>query len=319
MEGRSYEGNTSLRYRFGFNTQEKDDEVYGEGNASSAMFWEYDTRLGRRWNLDPKPQISISNYVCFNNNPILLVDILGDVAKIDGTRREKRQFLRMLNNTTGNKYKIDKKGYLYNRDGDGKPNTVTNKKVSAELSALVEKSICTPEIINIKLTKNDPTIAFDRWADAKVDLNDLKLAPREFQAGALGHIFSERLNCPGPGGYSNVANRTEANWLIAHDNFAIPADSRIVTGMLGIAYGERTINIIGGTGAQSFEYRDRTLNKYFTMTIYSYYTEEWQYGTQKYTVGMGMKNTFIPSSSNPSGVPGYVADPQPGKILSISK
>lgn len=66
------------KYRFGFNGQEKDDEVAGAGNTNTAMFWEYDTRLGRRWNLDPKPNPSISDYACFANNPIEICDPNGD-------------------------------------------------------------------------------------------------------------------------------------------------------------------------------------------------------------------------------------------------
>lgn len=42
------------------------------------MFWEYDTRLGRRWNLDPKPTIGVSDYACFNDNPIQFSDVNGD-------------------------------------------------------------------------------------------------------------------------------------------------------------------------------------------------------------------------------------------------
>ena len=75
MDGRTF---SSEKYRFGFNGQERDDEVAGAGNTNTAMFWEYDTRLGRRWNLDPKPNPSISDYACFANNPIMNVDILGD-------------------------------------------------------------------------------------------------------------------------------------------------------------------------------------------------------------------------------------------------
>jgi RHS repeat-associated protein len=74
MEGRSYEGDTSLRYRFGFNTQEKDDEVYGKGNVTTAEFWEYDARLGRRWNLDPIIKPDISLYSVFGNKPIVMID-----------------------------------------------------------------------------------------------------------------------------------------------------------------------------------------------------------------------------------------------------
>jgi hypothetical protein len=67
-----------LGYRFGFNGQHKDNEVAGIGNHNTALFWEYDTRLGRRWNLDPVDQISISNYATFGNNPIFYSDVLGD-------------------------------------------------------------------------------------------------------------------------------------------------------------------------------------------------------------------------------------------------
>lgn len=77
MDGRAFSG---TKYRFGFNTQEKVDEISGDGNHNTALFWEYDTRLGRRWNLDPEykkfPQHS--HYSCFSNNPITMVDPKGD-------------------------------------------------------------------------------------------------------------------------------------------------------------------------------------------------------------------------------------------------
>lgn len=37
------------RYWFGFNGQEIEKEIYGEGNTNSAEYWMYDARLGRRW------------------------------------------------------------------------------------------------------------------------------------------------------------------------------------------------------------------------------------------------------------------------------
>ena len=66
------------RYWFGFNSQEKEDEIYGEGNTYSAEYWMYDARLGRRWNIDPVDQISISNYAVLGNNPIMMIDVQGD-------------------------------------------------------------------------------------------------------------------------------------------------------------------------------------------------------------------------------------------------
>jgi hypothetical protein len=70
-------------HRFTFNGKECTDEIAGAGNHTTALFWEYDTRLGRRWNVDPKPNVSFSAFACFQNNPILYSDILGDTVFIN--------------------------------------------------------------------------------------------------------------------------------------------------------------------------------------------------------------------------------------------
>ncbi|MDD3876001.1 MAG: hypothetical protein PHT69_05235 [Bacteroidales bacterium] len=61
-------------YRFGFNSQEKTDEIAGTGNHNTAEFWEYDTRTGRRWNIDPIVKYNESGYATFANNPIWFTD-----------------------------------------------------------------------------------------------------------------------------------------------------------------------------------------------------------------------------------------------------
>src|SRR5574343_216956 len=72
----AYDGDTS-KYRFGFNNQERDDEIAGVGNIYSAEFWEYDARLGRRFNTDPVFKEYESVYACLGNNPIWIIDING--------------------------------------------------------------------------------------------------------------------------------------------------------------------------------------------------------------------------------------------------
>ncbi len=72
------------RYRFGFNGQEKVNEWAGRGNHNTAKFWEYDTRTGRRLNLDPKSNPSWSTYSAFGGNPILYSDPLGDTLRFRG-------------------------------------------------------------------------------------------------------------------------------------------------------------------------------------------------------------------------------------------
>jgi hypothetical protein len=88
MPGRSY---NSAGYRYGYNTQEKDDEISGSGNHTTAEYWEYDTRLGRRWNLDPVPFNSISRYATNFNNPVLNTDPFGDVGGKYESKRFERQ------------------------------------------------------------------------------------------------------------------------------------------------------------------------------------------------------------------------------------
>ncbi len=68
----------SENYRFGFNGQEKDDEISGTGNHNTALFWEYDTRLMRRWNIDPVVKTFESPYAVFGDNPIFNVDPFGN-------------------------------------------------------------------------------------------------------------------------------------------------------------------------------------------------------------------------------------------------
>ncbi len=76
MSGRSY---SSPVYRYGYNGQEKDDEVSGEGNTNTAEYWEYNTRLGRRWNIDPltSKYPGMSPYAFCYNSPINVVDLDG--------------------------------------------------------------------------------------------------------------------------------------------------------------------------------------------------------------------------------------------------
>jgi len=72
--GRKFSAGTG--YRYGFNGQEKSTEIT-EG-LTTAEFWEYDSRIGRRWNCDPVFKENESPYACLSNNPIFNIDPNGD-------------------------------------------------------------------------------------------------------------------------------------------------------------------------------------------------------------------------------------------------
>ena len=69
-------------YRYSFNGQEADNEVLGEGVGLSAEIWQYDTRLGRRWNVDPVFKEYESPYACFAGNPVWFADDKGDTLRV---------------------------------------------------------------------------------------------------------------------------------------------------------------------------------------------------------------------------------------------
>lgn len=70
MPGRVYTNGSD--YRYSINGQEKTPEI--APNTTTAEYWQYDARIVRRWNLDPKPIVGISDYSTFGNNPIVNVD-----------------------------------------------------------------------------------------------------------------------------------------------------------------------------------------------------------------------------------------------------
>ena len=115
-------GYSYIPYRFAFNGQEKTDEIAGAGNHNTAEFWEYDTRIGRRWNLDPKPTFGISDYAAFLNSPIWFSDLLGDTVKNEGFKAEKllKSFAKGLKVSKednpfefkDNKLQVNEKNYL---------------------------------------------------------------------------------------------------------------------------------------------------------------------------------------------------------------
>lgn len=82
MKGRDF---SSDKYRYGFGNQEKDNEVTGiNGTDYTSPFWEYDARLGRRWNVDIVVKHHLSCYATFNNNPIIFVDPEGSTDYYNG-------------------------------------------------------------------------------------------------------------------------------------------------------------------------------------------------------------------------------------------
>lgn len=119
MPGRKFEQIAGITYRYSINGQEKDREL--NENITTALFWEYDSRIARRWNIDPKLSAFNSSYTCFENNPIFLIDPNGDKVRngdeLLAEKKRKNQKLREdYLNDLKTRYKItdgmDKKKFI---------------------------------------------------------------------------------------------------------------------------------------------------------------------------------------------------------------
>jgi hypothetical protein len=87
MVGRTFSAGA---YDFGFNTQMESPEILA--GHTTAMYWEYDARIGRRWELDPKTVTGWSGYACFMNSPIAMSDVMGDEpASLDKKSKKERR------------------------------------------------------------------------------------------------------------------------------------------------------------------------------------------------------------------------------------
>jgi RHS repeat-associated protein len=120
MPGRKYIQPNS-KYRYGFNGQENSDEI--AAGLTTALYWEYDSRIGRRWNVDPIVKVWESPYLCFSGNPIGYSDPLGnDAGKPKKPKHNKK-------NTTGK---------METRNADGTLTGIAAKPVLLE--AVIVKS-----------------------------------------------------------------------------------------------------------------------------------------------------------------------------------
>ena len=133
MPGRKYQASPSSKYRYSINGQEKESEL--NENITTALYWEYESRIGRRWNVDPVPKGYQSLYSCFTNNPIWRIDPDGD----DDIFNEHGQFIRRTNNgSTKIIIETAKGNFLYSKLP---VNNEQNKQILANIAGYYAHSV----------------------------------------------------------------------------------------------------------------------------------------------------------------------------------
>ncbi len=190
-------GYNSESYRYGFNTQEKDDEIYGSGNSYSALFWQYDARLGRRWNRDPKPNPSISQYATFSGNPIFFSDILGDTVRGTDERSATRMRDVIRGSFSGDEAK-ELRG-LFNLADDGLTMQTINRE---EFENAIEEldtdqkslawgyfyAINSKPVHNVTMVNRNEEVDVEAW-QSRYDIDPLTGESFEIGGGAAYYVF----------------------------------------------------------------------------------------------------------------------------------
>lgn len=82
--------NGSNNYRYGFQGQEKDDEVKGKNNSYTTSYRQYDSRVARWTSIDPIIHYQFSPYVAYDNNPIFWKDPRGSNSENDSLYFQKQ-------------------------------------------------------------------------------------------------------------------------------------------------------------------------------------------------------------------------------------
>ncbi|MEZ5047143.1 MAG: RHS repeat-associated core domain-containing protein [Chitinophagaceae bacterium] len=102
-------GNIINNYRYGFNGQEKDNEIKGTGNSLAYEARIYDSRLGKWLSVDPlqAKYPSLSTYHFGANNPVLYVDKDGRQIFTFGQASDVFKFVAQLQQGTTMKVELN--------------------------------------------------------------------------------------------------------------------------------------------------------------------------------------------------------------------
>jgi RHS repeat-associated protein len=212
----------STASKSGFNGQMKDDEIYGEGNAYSAEFWEYDARLGRRWNVDPLPKPHESLYAAFANNPICFIDpdgrdtILVNKGRLNVNKlKDDKNDFDVLVNVSKREYK---KGEInYNKDGE-----LRNRHK-------------TLNVVKDGFTYDYTKIKYSDMENRSIEVNALKITFNQKGLSNSESIYKFLVNTSNQDyefshiAYLDGSNNMNVNITTAYDQFMDPWGSHIIT------------------------------------------------------------------------------------------
>ena len=251
-------------YRYFFNGQEADNELFGEMSNFGYEFRQYDSRLVRWWSIDPKwnEYPRVSPYVFCNGSPVMLMDPngmeIGDYYNYEG------KYLGSDNIDDKKVYVASGRTDVINKDG-----TTTTTFNNAKDLGITHTQFCT--IANIIKQESSHANNEDLWI-AHTSNNAAKRSGKTWYSKLMS-------------GYSSVKNKTPLSTSDAssYANSARAATINVLTGGSdptgGASLWDGTDFLAKGTSQNKFkEYKSISISA----NIYNTYLNN---NLSKYTSG----------------------------------
>ncbi len=164
-------------YRYAYQGQEKDVETGKE--AFHLRLW--DARIGRWLTTDPKSEFN-SPYLGMANNPINKIDPDGgETVPVKGDEKHQKALVNQVNEVTGGNYHVV----------DGNLEAIEGNYGTGENAVLFKSAIEATYDIPINAVYGT-NVAFDSFATADVDVQDLSNVSKELRAAIYAHFMTER-------------------------------------------------------------------------------------------------------------------------------
>jgi len=235
---------SSNEYRYGFQGQEKDDEIKGEGNSYTTHFRQLDVRINRWLSVDPRTREMPwqSPYVSMDNNPIWNNDVLGDKIKPTGSKEDKKAYLDMLNKgQEGVTYKYSKDNFRGNIIIDTDKTTVNpedyNTFTKTMVGAISQRQKVKHKLIRgeFKYKGSKIDAPFDSYVTGKVDLNDLENSDEGFMLSTIAHYTVERATTRW---YNLTRTLRTPNYFESRHDYGIRIETMVLAEYYGISYND---------------------------------------------------------------------------------
>ena len=214
--------------------------MLGDGVSLSAEFWQYDSRLGRRWNVDPVFKEYESPYACFAGNPVWFADYDGDTVIIFNNDKVTKKYIKAYFKEHFGKHKVfgfSKSGILLVNEKRFNRFFAKSNPPQQMLLSGVKEAIVTQEKVLVKIQETNPDVHFVKrsiigYSDDLIPIYDegIETVIKTAALGGGGTAYSKYFGAYVLGICNQVANTTHCSTGISIPGMFVDKTIEVTTG-----------------------------------------------------------------------------------------